>query len=143
MNNLFKVACSVVTFLLFFPDPDFCVKTATCGSLSDGDKYWPGPISAMSINILLKQPEAKLSIVLTSILTHQEMRPSDLGGVPTFPENIFLSDEFMYKFRKGDWACCAKIQRTPEEIGHKPMIPSEILRHAPAVAMLNHLIWFF
>jgi hypothetical protein len=62
----------------------------------------------------------------------------------------------MEKFHKGHWSCRAKIQPTSEEmkshftfyhilllqpkLGNKPTIPADDLRHAPVVAMLNHLV---
>jgi hypothetical protein len=97
-DNHFKVSCSMVALLLFFHDPDFRGKTAT---FMDSDKYQPTPLSGMCINILLKQPAAKLSIALTTILNHQETRPLDLGGIPHFRQNTFLSGELMETYGRG------------------------------------------
>jgi hypothetical protein len=109
-------------------------------------------------HILLKQPVGKLSIALHTILTHQEVRPSSLGGVPCFRQNTFLTGTLIDKFRQGHWACRSELSSTSEEMktfftwyhvlllrpesGNKPMIPADGLRHAPAVEMLNHLVCF-
>jgi hypothetical protein len=109
-------------------------------------------------NIMIKQPAEKISIALQTILTHQEVRPSALGGIPPFRQNMFLTGALMDKFRQGHWACQSELPPTLEEMntyftwyhvlllrpesGNKPMIPADGLQHAPAVGMLNHLIWF-
>jgi hypothetical protein len=158
-DTYFKVACSMVALLIFFHNPYFHGKTATCGSFLDSDNYRLDPLSCMWISILLNHPTAKLSITLMTILAHQETHPSDLGGVPPFWQNKILSSELIEKFSKGHCACCAKIQPTPEEMklyftfyhvlllrpntGHISMIPEEGLRHAPTVAIIHHLVWLF
>jgi hypothetical protein len=64
----------------------------------------------------------------------------------------------MDKFRTGHWACRVEIHPKSEEMklhftfyhvmlprpesGNKHMIPAHGLRHAPAVAMLDRLVWF-
>jgi hypothetical protein len=68
----------------------------------------------MWLNILLKQPAEKLSIIVTTILTHQEVRPSDLGVVPPFQKNTFLAGTLMDKFRQVHWTCRAELPPTSE-----------------------------
>jgi hypothetical protein len=149
----------MVEFILFFHDPYFRGETMICGSFSNSDKYRPVPLSDIWINILIKQPAAKMIISLIIILTHQYTPPSDLGGFPPFRKNAFLSGELIEKFRKGQLACHTDIRPTPEEMkphfnfyhvlllrpetGHNKIIPAEGIGHAHTVAMLNHLVWFF
>jgi hypothetical protein len=63
----------------------------------------------------------------------------------------------MEKLRHGHWACIAELPLTMKEVKshftfyhiillrtqacNKPMIPDDGLIHAPAVALINHLIW--
>jgi hypothetical protein len=154
-DNRFKVACSVVTLLFFFHDKDFKGKTAPGKSFEECGKYCPAPLLDMWINILLKYPAEKLSIALTTILIHQEVRPSALV---LSIKNTFLTGNLMDKFRQGHWACRAEFPPTSEEMKshftfyhllllrpeacNTPMIPADGIRHAPVVATLNHLIWF-
>jgi hypothetical protein len=157
-DNRFKVACSVAALLLFFHDKDFKGKTARGKVFEECNKYRPAPLSDMWLNILLKQPAEKLSIALHMILTHQEVRHSALGGVPPSRQNTLLTCTLMDKFRQGHWACRAELPPTTEEMKshftfyhvlllqprafNKPTIPTDGIIHAPAVAMINHLIWF-
>jgi hypothetical protein len=92
MENKFKVACSVAALLMFF---HFKEKTIRGNAFEDCDTYRPAPLSDMWKNILLKQPAEKLSIALHTILTHQEVRLSALGGVPPFRQNTFLTGTLM------------------------------------------------
>jgi hypothetical protein len=157
-DTRFKVACSLAALLPFFHDKDFKGKTARGNAFEECDKYFPAPLSDMWLNTLLKHPAEKLSIVLTTILTHQEVRPSSLGGVPPFHQNIFLTGNLVDKFRQGHWTCRADTPPTSEEMksqftvchillmrheaGNKPMIPTDGLMHAPSVVLINHLVWF-
>jgi hypothetical protein len=104
MDNRFKVDCSVTALLLFFHDKDFKGKTTRSKAFEEFDKYRPAPFSDMWLNILLKQPAEKLIIALHTIRTHQEVRPSALGGVPPFRQNTFLTGTRMDKFCHGHWA---------------------------------------
>jgi hypothetical protein len=58
----------------------------------------------------------KLSIAQHVILAHQEVRPSALGGVPPFRQNMFLTCTLMDKFLQGHWACRAELPLTDEKI---------------------------
>jgi hypothetical protein len=128
------------------------------GTLEQCDEYHPVSLSYMWLNILLKQPTEKLSIAFTTILAHQEVWPSALGGVPPFQQNAFLTGNLMDKFHHGHWACRANTPPLSDEMkSHftfyhvplmqpeactKPTTPAYGLMHAPVVAMLSHLIWF-
>jgi hypothetical protein len=143
---------------VFFHDKDFKGKTSRGNAFEDCDKYRSSSLSDMLQNILIKQPAEKLSISLHTIITHQEVRPSALGGGPTFQKNTFLTRTLMDEFHQGHWACQSDPPPTSEEMktyftwyrilllraesGNTPMIPTNSLQHAPAVRMLNHLIWF-
>jgi hypothetical protein len=95
-DDRLKVACSVAALLRFFHNKDFKGKTAHGDEFEECDKYHPSPISNIWLNILLKHPAKKLSIALTTILTHQEVQPSALGGTPpSFRHNRFLTDTLM------------------------------------------------
>jgi hypothetical protein len=87
-DNCFKVAYSVAALLLFFHDKDFKGKTALGDAFEEHGKYRPVPLSDMWFNILLKHPVKKIRIKLNKILTHQEVRPSALGGAPPLSGNI-------------------------------------------------------
>jgi hypothetical protein len=157
-DNKFKVAFSVAALLVFFYDKYFKVKIKQGRSVEGVRQVPPSTFVGHVKNILLKQPAGKLSIALHTILAHQEFRPSALGGVPPFRQNTFLTGTLMDKFHQENWACRSELPPTTEdikssvtwyhvlllrpEVGNKPMIPADSLRHAPAVAMLNHLIWF-
>jgi hypothetical protein len=68
------------------------------GEMKEGNN--PAPLSDMWINILMKQPVEKLSIALHTILAHQEVRHSALGGVPPSRKNMFITGTLMDKFRQ-------------------------------------------
>jgi hypothetical protein len=122
-ENHFKVAYYMVAFLIFFHHPDSCGKTVTGGTFMNIDKCRPAPLPDMWINILPKQPDTKLSIALTAIIVHQEMRPLDLDGVPSLRQKTFLSAEMIKKPRKGQLECRTEIQPMPEEMkSHFPFI---------------------
>jgi hypothetical protein len=101
MDNHFKVASLVAVLLLFFHDKDDKGLTARGEAFKECDKYRPAPLSDMWLNILLKKPAEMMSIALHMILTHQEVRPSALGIVPSFWKNRFLTGTLMDKFRQG------------------------------------------
>jgi hypothetical protein len=101
---------------MFFHDKDFKGKTIMGDVFKDYDKYRPVPLSDMWQQILRKQPTEKLRIALHTILTHQEVRPSALGGVPHFRQNRFLTGTIMEKFCQGHWACRSELPTTSEEM---------------------------
>jgi hypothetical protein len=104
-ENKLKVACSVAALLMFFHDKDFKGNTSRGDAFKDCDKYHLALLSDMWQNILIKQPAENLSIALHNILINQEVRPSALGGVPSFWQNTFLTGTLMDKFLQGCWAC--------------------------------------
>jgi hypothetical protein len=104
-DNELKVACSVAALIMFFHYNDFKGKTSRGDAFEDCDKYRPAPLSDMWQNILLKRPAEKLSIAMHTILTHQEVCPSTLGGVPPFRKNTSLTGTLMDNFNQGHWAC--------------------------------------
>jgi hypothetical protein len=114
-DNHFKVACLVATLLLLFHDKDFKGKKTRGKASEECNKYRPAPLSDMWLNILLKQAAEKLIIDLHTILTQQEVRPSAMGGVPSFLQSTFITGTLMDKFHQGHWACRAELPPTVEE----------------------------
>jgi hypothetical protein len=115
-DNKFKVSCSVAALLMFLQDKDFKGNTTRGEAFQECDNCRPSPLSDMWQNILLKQPTEKLSKALHTILTHQEVRPSALGGVPPFHKNTLLTGTLMDNFCQGNWACRDGLLPTVEEI---------------------------